>query len=165
MTHIREYEWIWCTTNLLGSNVSLNRPGSAILLERFDFLGIEFRHNYSKSSLLSCDCLKIDRKVPIGISLRGAGTITVSTGLPDFLNFMWLPFWEIKRKPFLRRTLMMSWEEKSLGMAQLLSYNSRPLYLLKLSRRTIFKIEFQCFLQVIKCLFGGFPETGHVHIQ
>ena len=37
----------------------------------------------------------MDLKVPSGISLRFAGTITVQLGLPNFLNFTWLPLWEI----------------------------------------------------------------------
>ena len=46
----------------------------------------------------------MDLKVPSGISLRFAGTITVRLGLPNFLNFTWLPLWEIKIKPLLART-------------------------------------------------------------
>jgi len=33
--------------------------------------------SYLKSSVDNPDCLTMDRKVPIGISLRGEGTITV----------------------------------------------------------------------------------------
>jgi len=63
----------------------------------------------------------MDLTVPHGISFCPIGTITVII-LPPMLfrYFAWLPFWETKTNPSLRRTDTIAFDEGSLGMHQLL---------------------------------------------
>ena len=51
-------------------------------------LTVKFADIYLNLSIDNPDCRTIDRKVPIGISFLGEGTITV---LSSFLYLQWLP--------------------------------------------------------------------------
>ncbi|OGF73876.1 hypothetical protein A3J56_02930 [Candidatus Giovannonibacteria bacterium RIFCSPHIGHO2_02_FULL_46_20] len=52
---------------------------------------LQKERGYLKSSSLNFDWRKIERNVPIGISLLCTGTMVVNIGLPYFRYFWWLP--------------------------------------------------------------------------
>jgi len=64
------------------------------------------------------DCLNIDANVPRGISFLGSGTMTI---LVPFRNFLWLPFCEIKVKPFSFSILIISLDDSRLRMNDIIS--------------------------------------------
>ena len=110
---------------LLGQSVLLKKTWFQVFFSLYPRKGFfATLASYSKSSSRSCDCLKIDLKVPKGISFLPSGTITVNIGTPYFLNFAWLPFCDAKTKPFAWRTLMIAFDEKSLGMLKLFRWNN-----------------------------------------
>jgi len=65
---------------------------------------------FSKSNKSKPDWRNIERKVPKGISLRFAGTITVHA---SFLNFVWLPFWDTKINPLEIKIFSICFEKKA----------------------------------------------------
>ena len=58
----------------------------------------------------------MDRRVPIGMSLRGCGTMTVRPAA--FRYFAWLPRLETKEKPSAERMLMKAEEERRFAIGR-----------------------------------------------
>ena len=84
----------------------------------------------------------MERKVPCWISFLAIGTIAVKE---SFLNLAWLPRWEIKIKPSLRRTFTTWVDESSLGILQMQGLELGILYQLAFGRRGVFQIKFHGF--------------------
>ena len=85
----------------------------------------------------------MERKVPVGISRRFAGTMTVR---PMQLNFIWLPRCETNTKPLRSRVRITFTLECNLGMTERKAENLRLFYLCHRGKFRIFEIKFQSFL-------------------
>jgi hypothetical protein len=117
--------------------------------------------NQSKSAFSNPACLQIDCNVPMGISLQGYGTMTVR---PSFTYFTWLPFCDLKTKPWCRRTLRICSADGSLGIdcdfAHVNIQCDRQCFY-----RRVFKIEVDCFFEVCRRFVFGFAEAADLKIQ
>jgi len=86
------------------------------------FLIVDFQYYFLllKSFMSRPDCRMMERKVPIGISFLGWGTITVLLALR---YFVWLPFLETNTKPFFSRILMIYFEAYKSDIDKCFSYH------------------------------------------
>jgi hypothetical protein len=107
----------------------------------------------------------IERNVPSGISLRAAGTITVSFGGPSLRYLAWLPFCETKWKPSRSSAFTIAAEECSLG-----ELKGQPANFGRLDRGNyivwrVLEVQLQCLLEVLQSLRLSRTKARDVDVQ
>ena len=99
------------------------------------------------------------------ISLRAAGTITVSFGGPILRYLAWLPFCETNSKPDFSSTFTIEAEECSLGELE-----GQPANFGRLDRGNdivwrVLEVQLQCLLKILQSLRLSRTKAGDVDIQ
>jgi len=119
-------------------------------------------HNRSKSSGLNPACRRMLLRVPIETS-RWRGTMaTLRPSGVSFANFTWLPFWLTMRNPAASNFRFTSRYDKGLrGTNLYLQFFN----LWHNSGARLFKVKFQCLLQVGKGFLFCSPLAGYINFK